>query len=87
MQRHLRRARQRNRRQPERLDSRSCTSRGIAGDDERSGREGDVALLELLLRRLDLQILQPVAQRDHVVRAVVRDGDQSIRCRVSVPAR
>ena len=74
VQRHLRRGRQRDGGQPELLHL-GPHARRIAVDDERSGREGDVALLELLLRRLNGQILQPVPQRDHVVRAVVRDGD------------
>ena len=67
-------------RQSQRFDRRSHR-RGIAADDERSGREGDAALLELLLDRLDLQLLEPVAQRDHV------DSSRSARRRTSSPRR
>ena len=75
VQRHLRRRREPDRGEAERLDRRPHLRR-VARDDERAGREGDVPLLELLFRRLHLEILEAVAQRDHVVRAVVRDREQ-----------
>src|SRR5262249_14119456 len=62
--------------QTERLDRR-LHSRAVAGNHERSRRKGRLALSELLLNRLNPQILQPIAKRDHAVRSCV--GDDELR--------
>ena len=43
-------------------------------DQERAGGQVRIAGLDGLLDRFELQVLQAVAQRDQVVRAVVQDG-------------
>ena len=48
---------------------------GVARHDERTGWKRDRSLFEPLLRGLHLQVLQTIAQRDHVVRTVMRDGE------------
>src|SRR5581483_1475046 len=46
--------------------------------DERTGRDLRIAGLRRLLGGFELEVLQPVAQRDEIVRAVVQnDGDRT----------
>ena len=75
MHRHLRRAAHGNRGETERFDGRPQAG-AVAGDDERPGGEHRVSLLELFFGRLHFQIFQAIAQRDHVVRSVVRHRER-----------